>query len=136
MSIVYSPCMTKKKEGLISSRMNSGALRPILVNQMWWGLLLGILSVGLLNFVSKATLQKILGQKKGLTGVIRASLAGIVLDMCSHGILLIGMKLYRQGLSLGQTMAFLIASPWNSFSFTFVLFIIREACFFSKKCTP
>ena len=31
------------------------------------------------------------------------------------------MKLYERGASLGQTMAFLIASPWNSLSLTFIL---------------
>jgi len=31
------------------------------------------------------------------------------------------MNLYKKGAGLGQVMAFLIASPWNSFSLTFIL---------------
>jgi len=32
------------------------------------------------------------------------------------------MKLYERGASVGQVMAFLLASPWNSFSLTLILF--------------
>jgi uncharacterized membrane protein YraQ (UPF0718 family) len=32
------------------------------------------------------------------------------------------MKLYERGASSGQVMAFLLASPWNSFSLTLILF--------------
>jgi len=34
---------------------------------------------------------------------------------------MVGMQLYRRGASLGQVMAFLIASPWNSLSLTIIL---------------
>jgi uncharacterized membrane protein YraQ (UPF0718 family) len=34
---------------------------------------------------------------------------------------MVGMGLYRRGASLGQTLAFLIASPWNSLSLTLIL---------------
>jgi uncharacterized membrane protein YraQ (UPF0718 family) len=34
---------------------------------------------------------------------------------------MIGAKFYERGASLGQVMAFLIASPWNSVSLTFIL---------------
>jgi hypothetical protein len=63
----------------------------------------------------------VLGRKEGLGGILRATGAGLLLDLCSHGILLVGMKLYERGASLGQTMAFLIASPWNSISLTIIL---------------
>ena len=48
----------------------------------------------------------------------------MLLDLCSHGILLVGMKLYQRGASLGQVMAFLIASPWNSISLTLILWAL------------
>jgi hypothetical protein len=63
----------------------------------------------------------VLGPGGRFTGLLRAVAAGILLDLCSHGILLVGMQLYRRGASLGQTAAFLIASPWNSVSLTFIL---------------
>jgi uncharacterized membrane protein YraQ (UPF0718 family) len=34
---------------------------------------------------------------------------------------MVAMKLYERGASLGQVMAFLIASPWNSFTLTLIL---------------
>ena len=50
-----------------------------------------------------------------------ATFAGVTLDLCSHGILLVGTKLYERGASLGQLMAFLVASPWSSLSLTIIL---------------
>lgn len=92
-----------------------------LMNQMWWGLLLGILFVSLLSIVPKEFVVSALGKRGKVSGILRATFAGLLLDLCNHGILLVGMQLYRRGASLGQTMAFLIASPWNSLSLTFIL---------------
>ncbi len=92
-----------------------------LINRMWWGVAIGILFVGLLDTIPRNIIMSFLGNKNGIKGVLRATLAGVALDLCSHGILLVGMKLYERGASLGQTMAFLIASPWNSFSLTLIL---------------
>jgi uncharacterized membrane protein YraQ (UPF0718 family) len=57
-----------------------------------------------------------------VSGLFRATLAGVFLDLCSHGILAVGMKLYERGASVGQVVAFLLASPWNSLSLTLILF--------------
>jgi len=89
--------------------------------QMWWGVALGIIAVAVLHFVPQRTIEKWLGRKSNFSGLLRAVAAGLLLDVCSHGVLLVSMQLYRKGLSIGQTMAFLIASPWNSFSLTIVL---------------
>ncbi|MBI4223956.1 MAG: permease [Deltaproteobacteria bacterium] len=95
-----------------------------LLNRMWWGLALGIVFVGILDRVPREFVIAALGRRGGLPGILRATLAGLALDLCSHGILLVGMKLYERGASLGQTMAFLIASPWNSFSLTLILWAL------------
>ena len=95
-----------------------------LLNKMWWGLALGILFVGLLANVPREFVISILGKGGSFTGILRATLAGTLLDLCSHGILLVAMKLYERGASLGQVMAFLIASPWNSFSLTLILWAL------------
>ena len=95
-----------------------------LLNQMWWGLALGIFFVGLLDKIPRNFVMAVLGRKKGFSGILRAAGAGVLLDLCSHGILLVGMKLYERGASLGQVMAFLIASPWNSFSLTLILWAL------------
>ncbi|MDF1822149.1 MAG: permease [Alcanivoracaceae bacterium] len=93
-----------------------------LMNAMWWGLALGIFFVGLLSRVPRETVMKLMGPGGSWGGLVRATGAGVLLDLCSHGILAVGAKLYERGASAGQVMAFLIASPWNSFSLTLILF--------------
>lgn len=95
-----------------------------LVNTMSWGILIGIVFIGLLGQVPREFIIALLGSKDGIGGVIRATLAGVLLDLCSHGILMVGSKLYERGASLGQVMAFLIASPWNSISLTLILWAL------------
>jgi uncharacterized membrane protein YraQ (UPF0718 family) len=93
-----------------------------LFNQMWWGIAIGVVFVGILGRVPRDLVMGMLGREGGLSGMLRATLAGVFLDLCSHGILAVGMKLYERGASVGQVMAFLLASPWNSFSLTLILF--------------
>ncbi len=94
-----------------------------LLNRMAWGITIGILFVGLIDKIPKDFVTLLLG-RGGFSGIIRAVFAGVLLDLCSHGILMVGMKLYERGISLGQLMAFLIASPWNSFSLTLILWAL------------
>ena len=91
------------------------------LNIIWWGLLLGMIMLALLSKVPREFVISLLGTSKGLRGIIRATIGGVLLDLCSHGILMVGAKLYERGASVGQVMAFLIASPWNSFSLTIIL---------------
>lgn len=92
-----------------------------LLNTLWWGVLLAALFVGMLSRIPQQMITAVLGQGGNLHGVLRATLAGVLMDLCSHGILMVGMQLYQRGASLGQVMAFLIASPWNSLSLTIIL---------------
>jgi uncharacterized membrane protein YraQ (UPF0718 family) len=92
-----------------------------LFNQMWWGILIGIVFVGILGRMPRELVMGMLGRDGGFSSLFRATLAGVFLDLCSHGILAVGMKLYERGASAGQVMAFLLASPWNSFSLTLIL---------------
>lgn len=92
-----------------------------LLNTMAWGIAFGIIAMGFLSRVPREFIMSILGTGNGLKGVLRATFAGTLLDLCSHGILMVGSKLYERGASVGQVMAFLIASPWNSISLTFIL---------------
>lgn len=95
-----------------------------LTNTIWFGVLLGIVFVGLLGRVPREFVIATLGKPGGVGGILRATGAGLLLDLCSHGILMVGMKLYERGASTGQVMAFLIASPWNSFSLTLILWAL------------
>ena len=92
-----------------------------LMNAMWAGIAFGVVFVGILTGIPRHILIAIMGKGGTVSGVLRATAGGVLLDLCSHGILLVGMQLYKKGASLGQVMAFLIASPWNSFSLTFIL---------------
>jgi uncharacterized membrane protein YraQ (UPF0718 family) len=98
----------------------SEAIR-FLMNSMWVGLAIGMFFVGLLGRVPREFVVSLLGKGDSVQGITRATLAGVFLDLCSHGILLVAMRLYQRGASLGQVMAFLIASPWNSLSLTVIL---------------
>lgn len=90
------------------------------VNTMWWGVIIGIIFLAILSRMPREFVLSILEIKRALPAS-RATLAGVLLDLCSHGILMVGSKLYERGASAGQIMAFLIASPWNSFSMTVIL---------------
>lgn len=92
-----------------------------LLNTMWFSLLIAFVFVGVLAQIPQTIVLRILGKGDSTSGLVRATLAGVLMDLCSHGILMVGMKLYQKGASLGQTMAFLVASPWNSFSLTLIL---------------
>ena len=93
----------------------------VLVNTIWWGIAMGIIMLALLTKVPREFVVSLLGTGGGLSGILRATLGGVLLDLCSHGILMVGAKLYERGVSIGQVMAFLVASPWNSFSLTLIL---------------
>lgn len=92
-----------------------------LVNTMWWGVAIGILMIAVLGRVPREFVMSALGTKSGRGGIVRATFAGVLLDLCSHGILMVGAKLYERGASTGQVIAFLVSSPWNSFSLTLIL---------------
>ena len=94
------------------------------INKMYLGVILGVLFAGIVGYLPQEVILRMFAVDKPILGILRASFAGMLLDVCSHGVLLIGVKLYKQGLRVGQLMAFLIATPWNSLSLTFILFAL------------
>lgn len=92
-----------------------------LMTKAWWGILFGIVAVAVIGRFPCELVAAILGRGGSVSGLFRAVGAGVLLDLCNHGILMVGMGLYKRGASLGQTIAFLIASPWNSLSLTLIL---------------
>ncbi len=87
----------------------------------WWGLLAGIVAVGVIGRLPQDLVSGLLGKGGSFGGILRATFAGTLLDLCNHGILMVGAQLYKKGASLGQTLAFLVSSPWNSLSLTLLL---------------
>lgn len=92
-----------------------------LINTIWWGVTIGIVMVAVLAKIPREFVISIFGRNGGFGGIFRATLGGVLLDLCSHGILMVAAKLYERGATAGQVIAFLVASPWNSFSLTLVL---------------
>ncbi|NCT40367.1 MAG: ATPase [Alphaproteobacteria bacterium] len=88
---------------------------------MWWGILMGMVFVGVMNKIPREYFNHLLGKGDKFPDILKAAAAGVLLDLCSHGILMIGAKLYERGASYAQLLTFLIASPWNSFSLTLIL---------------
>lgn len=106
---------------VLTSVFTFGAAVFELMNMMWVGVVLGIIAMGFLSRIPRDFVMSIMGSGKGVQGIFRAAFAGVALDLCSHGILMVGAKLYERGVTAGQLMAFLISSPWNSFSLTLIL---------------
>ena len=75
----------------------------------------------LLGKVPREFVVSALGGTGGLRGMLRATFGGLLLDLCNHGVLMSATRLYERGLSGGQMIAFLVASPWNSLSLTLIL---------------
>ncbi len=90
-------------------------------SKMWWGVLIGLIFVGFMNKIPREYFRAALGKGDSFGGLVRAAIAGLFLDLCSHGILMVGAKLYERGASSAQIITFLIASPWNSLSLTIIL---------------
>lgn len=93
----------------------------VVIGYLLFWLVAAVVFVGLLERVPRELVMSALGQGGTAKGILRATLAGVALDLCSHGILMVGVKLYERGASIGQLMAFLIASPWNSLSLTIIM---------------
>ncbi len=92
-----------------------------LLHMMWWGVLIGIAMIAVIGKIPREFVMAVFGTGRGFGGLCRAVLAGVLLDLCNHGILMVAAKLYERGVSSGQVVAFLVASPWNSLSLTLIL---------------
>src|SRR5690606_4144170 len=60
-----------------------------LVNTIWWGIVLGIVMISVLIAIPREWVMSLLGTHKGVHGIMRATAAGVFLDLCSHGILMV-----------------------------------------------
>ena len=74
-------------------------------------LLFGFLVAGILSvFVSQSVVEKHLGGK-GIWPILKASLFGVPLPLCSCGVIPVSMSLYKHGAGRGSTVAFLLSTP-------------------------
>jgi len=81
------------------------------IAQMSPYLLFGFLVAGLLSiFISQRMVERHLGGK-GILPVLKASLFGLPMPLCSCGVIPVSMSLRQRGASKGSTIAFLLATP-------------------------
>lgn len=74
-------------------------------------IMLGLLLVGILNtFVKKEQMIKHLGNKK-FSSVVKASMIGVPLPLCSCGVVPTAVGLKKSGASNGAVVSFLISTP-------------------------
>ena len=74
-------------------------------------LILGFVIAGILSvMISQETVEKQIGDR-GVSSVVKASLFGIPLPLCSCGVLPAAAALKKQGANNGATAAFLISTP-------------------------
>jgi len=85
-------------------------------------LLFGFLMAGVLSvLISPETIERLLGGK-GLGAIVKASLFGVPLPLCSCGVIPVAASLRRHGATRGATTAFLISTPQTGVDSIFVTF--------------
>ena len=90
--------------------------------QMAPALLFGFLVAGMLSImISSEYVKKHLG-KKGFWSVMKASLFGVPLPLCSCGVLPVALSLKEQGAGKGAVVSFLISTPQTGVDSIFVTY--------------
>jgi uncharacterized membrane protein YraQ (UPF0718 family) len=83
-------------------------------------LLFGFLVAGILSvLVSQRFVERHLGGR-GVWPLIKASLFGVPLPLCSCGVIPVSMSLHKHGASKGSTIAFLLSTPQTGVDSIFV----------------
>lgn len=83
-------------------------------------LLFGFLVAGVLSvLISQSIVQRHLGSR-GIWPLLKASLFGVPLPLCSCGVIPVSMSLRKHGASKGSTIAFLLSTPQTGADSIFV----------------
>jgi uncharacterized protein len=92
-------------------------------------LLFGFLVAGLLSiFISARWVERHLGGR-GLLPILKASLFGVPLPLCSCGVIPVSMSLRDHGASKGATIAFLLSTPQTGVDSIFVTYSLLGPIF-------
>jgi hypothetical protein len=85
-------------------------------------LLFGFLTAGLLSvWISPAFVERHLGGR-GFATVVKASLFGVPLPLCSCGVIPVSMSLYKHGAGRGAAVSFLLSTPQTGVDSIFVTY--------------
>ncbi len=92
-------------------------------------LLFGFFIAGILSaFISQKLVERHLGGK-GIWPLIKASIFGVPLPLCSCGVIPVSMSLYKHGASRGSTIAFLLSTPQTGADNVLVVFSLLGPVF-------
>ena len=92
-------------------------------------LLFGFFVAGILSvFISAKTVERHLGSG-GFWAVLKASLFGIPLPLCSCGVIPVSMSLYKHGASRGAVISFLLSTPQTGVDSIFVTYSLLGPVF-------
>lgn len=92
-------------------------------------LLFGFLVAGLLSiWISPSIIQRHLGGK-GYGPVLKASLFGVPLPLCSCGVIPVTVSLYKQGASRAAAVSFLLSTPQTGVDSIFVTYSLMGPFF-------
>lgn len=84
-----------------------------LVADLWLWLVVGFLMAGVvIEFVSSKTIIRHFGDNS-LSGLVKASLAGLIASTCSCGAIPMAVSLRQKGASTAVALTFLLATPWS-----------------------
>lgn len=95
-------------------------------------LLFGFLVAGILSvFISADFVRKHLGSKGrwGIVSVVKASLFGVPLPLCSCGVIPVAMSLRKHGASRGASISFLLSTPQTGIDSLFVTYSLLGPVF-------
>ena len=96
-------------------------------------LLFGFLAAGVLSVAFKpAWIERHLGGKGrsgGVGSVVKASVLGVPLPLCSCGVIPVGTGLYRHGASRGATASFLLSTPQTGVDSLFATYALMGPVF-------
>lgn len=92
-----------------------------IIHEMWLAILIGLIIGGIIDYtVPRMYVEKLLAQPKKRT-LLLAAFLGIILSTCSHGVLAIGMQLYKKGAAVPSLIVLLTAAPWANLPITILL---------------
>ncbi|WP_300752324.1 efflux transporter SaoE [uncultured Brachyspira sp.] len=81
----------------------------LLISSEW--IVISLILSGIIHaFVRPQVLQKSIGNKK-ISSLIKTTISGAILPICSCGVLPLALSLYRTGAYLGPTLSFLVSTP-------------------------
>ena len=81
----------------------------LIISSEW--IVISLILSGIIHaFVRPQVLQKSIGNKK-ISSLIKTTISGAILPICSCGVLPLALSLYRTGAYLGPTLSFLVATP-------------------------